>query len=362
MKYILDISKLEAPYIILTRGKHLRSKAIRFFSDGDYSHALICLSNTSLIEATVKGRVFTENPQRLIFDNIDDCKVLKLKSNVSEESKKIIELFLRSQVSTLYSIKEAVRTAKYGKTEDEAQENGQFCSRLVAQAYDKINIKLVVNPNYCSPEDLHSSELLEVVPDAIRVATQNDIDFSKTSSQIKENQIQTYNWLDQTVGLAKKEKFNIFSQNDVGDFLMKHPEHDKRVCKYIKETTYLTQYKKDEVVNPPRYKYSNKVSLDIMEEFNINVSIINRHLISYSRTQDGYKKTNLQYCYLLKELYKNMLKQSNTRLNVLKMYIKRDIGSGAELSSLHNDIDQLQAKIRNVFTDAGYKDYLSIDM
>ncbi len=249
MKYIIDISKLKKFDIVLTRSKHLRSKAIRYFSEGDYSHALICVSDFSLIEATVKGRVFSENPQRLIFKNIDDCKVLRYKGTLNQEDQSQIELFLRSQISTLYSIKEAVRTKKYETTDEEAQEAGQFCSRLVAQAFNHVDINLVTNPNYCSPENLNSSELLETVPDIIRIATEEEIAFSKTKSQIKENQIQNYLWLDNVVKLAKKEKFIILNQDDVGLFLIKHPQYDKQVCKFIKNTNYLGQYKQDEVVN-----------------------------------------------------------------------------------------------------------------
>ncbi|MEQ1390609.1 hypothetical protein ABLT88_14120 [Acinetobacter radioresistens] len=362
MKYIIDISKLKQFDIILTRSKHLRSKAIRYFSEGDYSHALICVSDLSLIEATVKGRVFSENPQRLIFENIDDCKVLRYKGTLNQEDQSSIELFLRSQISTLYSIKEAVRTRKYETTDEEAQEAGQFCSRLVAQAFNQVNINLVTNPNYCSPENLNSSELLETVPDIIRIATKEEIAFSKTKSQIKENQIQNYLWLDNVVKLAKKENFIIVSQDDVGLFLIRYPQYDKQVCKFIKSTNYLTQYKQDEVVNPPRYKYFSRVPVDILTELKVNRSIIKRHLTSYARSCDNYYKTKLNYCFLLKNLYKNLLQQANTRLNILIRYINRDLligtGNKEELCEFVDEIKSLQDNIRKIFTQDGHKEYL----
>ncbi|HFE9760965.1 TPA: hypothetical protein ACGA3Y_001667 [Acinetobacter baumannii] len=362
MKYIIDTSKLQQFDIVLTRSKHLRSKAIRYFSEGDYSHALICVSDLSLIEATVKGRVFTENPQRLIFENIDDCKILRYNGTLDQEDQLKIEFFLRSQISTLYSIKEAIRTKKYAITDDEAQEAGQFCSRLVAQAFNQADINLVTNPNYCSPEHLNSSHLLETVPNIIRIATEEEIAFAKTKSQIKENQIQNYLWLDNVVNLAKKEKFIILNQDDVGLFLIKYPQYDKQVCKFIKNTNYLRQYKQDEIVNPPRYKYFPNASLDILTELKINHSVINRHLISYARSCDNYHRTKLNYCLLLRNLYKNLLQQGNTRLNVLIRYINRELLIGdenkEELCEFVEIIQSLKDNIRKIFMQDGHKEYL----
>jgi hypothetical protein len=42
----------------------------------------------------------------------------------------------------------------------------QFCSRLVAQSFAAAGIKLVADPNFCSPADIQASPLLVVVADA----------------------------------------------------------------------------------------------------------------------------------------------------------------------------------------------------
>ena len=344
MKYMLNISKLQPCDIILTRSKQLPSKAIRFFSAGAYSHALCCLTQESLIEATVEGRVFTENPQRLLFEDIDDCKVLRLKKYLSNEDKNKIIFFLRTKTTTKYSIIEAGRTTIYRKTDKSAQENGQFCSRLVAQAFQEIGISLVGNPNYCSPEDLNSSQFLEVISDAMREVTSEDIKIFETPSQIKENQVQTYIWLDKVAELAKEENFKILSQNDVGQFLICYRQYDEDVCKYIKETKYLTQYKKDEEINPFRYEYFTNAPIDIIRELNQNESVLLRHLISYSNSFDIYIKTNLSYFLLLISFYIELLQQVNNRLEILKIYIK-DYSSEEQFLVL-NKINYLQSKIR----------------
>ena len=355
MNYILDISKLKPCDVILTRNKQLPSKAVRFFSAGAYSHALCCLSETSLIEATVEGRVFTENTQRMLFKNIDDCKVLRLKKELNQENKAKIINFLRTKITTRYSIAEAIRTARYGRTDKLAQENGQFCSRLVAQSFIEIGISLVNNPNYCSPENLNSSVLLEAIPNAMRKVNSEDIKFFETKSQIKENQIQNYIWLDKVAELAKKEKFNILSQNDVGQFLIDYRQYDEEVCKYIKETTYLTQYKQDEEIHPPRYQYFPNACIDIFKEFSVNHSLLKHRMINYSVFSDLYKKFNLNYFLLSKNLREEMLQQLNTRLETLKLYTEKTSNEYQFL--LISAINDLQSQIKECFykSDLLYK-------
>lgn len=357
MKFILDCTKLESGDIILTREKKPISIGVRYFSEGEYSHALYALSNTSLIEATLKGRVYTENPQRLIFDKIDDCKVLRYKGSLSDREISVMEAFLRSQVSTDYSVKEAIKTKQLSSTNSPAMEKSQFCSRLVAQAYYQINKELVINPNYCSPEDLNSSELLEIVPNAICLATQRQIDFSKQPSQIKENQKETYAWLDRSKSLARKEKFLINSQNDVLKFLIECPDYDKKICKFIQDTKYLTIYKLDEKVYPWRYKFFKTLDvvneIAIAEEIIINKDLIKRNSQNYKDMHDVNKVYKLTYTKLMKKLYKEMLQQCSKRLDVLVNYVEIYPLDLKDKMTVLSEIEFLKKNIRLTLTDGG---------
>lgn len=352
MQYVIDRSKLQAFDIVLTREKSKRSKAIRGISVGDYSHALICLDSSSLIEATIEGRVFTENAQRLIFDKIEDCKVLRFKNTLTKDQKEKMNYFLRTQIGNRYSIKEAIKIPLFSRTMKTA-DDGQFCSRLVAQAYQCASINLVTNPNYCTPENLNSSEFLNNVPNVVRIATSEDIEICERPSQIKENQIQTYIWLDKVAELAKKENFKIHTQSDVGSFLLKYPSYDEEVCTYIRETTYLKQYKQDEIIHPFRYKFDSRGTVNIAQEFNMNSSVIERHLSNYLACKKNYESTNLCYFSMLKDLYANMLKQCYQRLDVLEEYIKIDtkLSNDADythyLSNILIEIKQLQIRVKS---------------
>jgi len=363
MKYILDASKLDTFDIILTKNKKIPSKLIRYFTSSDYSHASVYMSDYSIIEATREGRVFSQNTQRLIFDNIDDCKVLRYKNILTDSDKIALEFFLRSNVSTRYSVSEAYKTLDYSETDEQAIKREQFCSRLVAQAFAEIGVKLVHNIDYCSPEQLNSSDLLETVPNVIRVATDKEIAFFKTKNPIIDNQIQNYLWLDNVTKLAKKEKYQIINQNDVESFLIKHPEYDRQVCKFIKKTNYLSQYKLDEVINPPRYKYISSVNLNIEEELSAAISLSRRHLISYSYCHFMYKKNKLNYFSILKDLYKNLLNQCTRRLNVLEKHVEKHLTLAEDfyipmLDEYHSKIKELKIKILSVFTQDGYREYL----
>lgn len=323
--YVLDLDLLEPGDIILTREKTVTSIAVRTSTLGTYSHAIICVSNDSAIESTVDGKVFSLNTQRLVFHKKNDCIVLRSKTLLSKNQLLNMDRFLRLKTATPYSIKEAVKVPINKNTLNIANDSKQFCSRLVAQAYSHIGINLVKNPDYCSPSDLGLSNHLMIVPNAIRLATQNDIKVINKPNMVEENRKQTYAWLEPTIMLAQTIGFEIIAQNDVDLFLLKYPRFDRKVCEYIQKTRYLTQYKDDEIANPIRYKYDSlyaPTKIDIRNEIHQITGIFNDKYQSYIAIRHNYKLTPLRYNKLLKNLYRNLLKHLILRLNVLSEYAK----------------------------------------
>lgn len=343
--YVLDLDLLEAGDIILTREKSNTSIAVRALTFGSYSHAIICLSNQSAIDATIEGKVFSLNPQRLIFKNATDCTVLRTKLPLSDNEKKTMEMHLRLLVATPYSIKEAVKTSieKYG--DSSGKENTQFCSRLVAQTYQKINIELVKNPDFCSPNAIHKSNLLRPIPTALRVATASDIDIINKPDLVAENRKQTYAWLDPVIILAKTVKFNIATLNDVDEFLLKYPQYDQEVCGYIEKTRYLTQYQDDITANPSRYTYDPKDLLNIENELQQIYSLLTRYEINYRAACHNYAQYSTQYNQLTKNLYSDLLKHQLKRLKTLATY---DDLSASEPKKYSEIINQLSVSITQI--------------
>lgn len=113
----------------------------------------------------------------------------------------------------------------------------QFCSRLIAQAYAHIGRIIVENPDYCQPAELEHSGSLDIVPFMILKATREEIDFASTKDYVYENLISTYDWLNKTRDYAVSEfKYNkIVSQQDVMNFIIKHPNASNTVSKFIKK-------------------------------------------------------------------------------------------------------------------------------
>ena len=319
--FIIDLNKLQPGDIILTRDKTLRSISVRAATLGSYSHAMICLSPSSIIDATIDGKVYTKNTQRQIFKSVNDCIVLRLKSALSGSDIEKIENFLRLKVATPYSVKEAVRTPAEKNKSTEAKEQGQFCSRLVAQAYDHIGIRLAKNPDYCVPSDLSKSELLTKVENILLVANETNIKIANKKDLVEENRKETYAWLDRVTTLGKAENYNIDTINDVAKFLRAHPKYDRKVCEYIESTRYQTQYLDDIEANPERYFYNKDSSLDVEAELSNIKTIFEHQKKNYTATRKNYNLDKSKFNKLHKKLYTNLLKHLLRRLRVLVEYV-----------------------------------------
>jgi uncharacterized protein YycO len=155
MKKLREAS-LKVGDIILTTTTAALSKAVRAATHSDISHAMIYVQDHSVIDATAEG-VQARNTQRLLFEDDSSIYALRLRDELSADQARDICNFVRTRVGAQYSTKEAIRSALGGTREWTKK---QFCSRLVAQAYDSVGIRLVDNPNFCSPANLKDSPLL----------------------------------------------------------------------------------------------------------------------------------------------------------------------------------------------------------
>jgi hypothetical protein len=125
----------------------------------DLPKKILHLRSRSVIDATGEG-VHARNTQRLFFDNECSIHVLRLRAGISPSQLDAVVTYIRGQVGTQYSAKEAVLTVLGGAR---AWTKKQFCSRLVAQAFESAGIALVFDSNYCSPADIKDSPHLIAV-------------------------------------------------------------------------------------------------------------------------------------------------------------------------------------------------------
>lgn len=133
----------------------------------------------TIIEATRDGGVFSRIPNRSAVRAITDFKVLRLAENPGATIIETLCNHARYLVGSQYSLAEAI-LVKGPEFKRQFLENSrkQFCSRLVAQCYQKVDINLVNDVNFCSPADFERSGLLVIVPDMVSLASEQEAAFA----------------------------------------------------------------------------------------------------------------------------------------------------------------------------------------
>jgi hypothetical protein len=248
------MSSLVRGDIILTTTTAVVSKAIRWGTKSDISHAIICVQHGSVIDATSEG-VHARNPQRLFFDDKCALHVLRVKAALSADQIDQICRFVRERIGSEYSTREAVRAAIGGSDQWTRK---QFCSRLVAQAYTSAGIKLVGDPNYCSPADLVKSSLLASVPDAVDQVSDEEVDRWAAHSDSTEAMRRAINTV--LKGARTKDK-NIQTFEDIGPYLIQNPADDAFFSDLLDRSGYLTLWQLNTERN--RWQYEDALLAEL---------------------------------------------------------------------------------------------------
>jgi hypothetical protein len=290
----------------------------------DISHAMIYVEDRSVIDATGEG-VQSRNTQRLLFE--DDCPVhaLRLRDELSEVQTRDICTFVRARVGTQYSAKEAVQTVLGGGRHWTRK---QFCSRLVAQAYDSAGIALVDDPNFCSPADLKESALLiEVQAVTIPVTAEEAAQWESRTDIPQMMRGATNAVLD---GVRKKNK-DIQNFDDLDRHLIEHPEDDEYVCGLLEGSGYLTLWQVEKQKNPWQY------DLELLNAFSLPEAGIDEYCWSvlsneeagpnrYIVNRGGYaflsKQFGLRSFRLMTDLYDILTALHQTRVAVATRWLE----------------------------------------
>lgn len=229
----VKMSSLLRGDIILTTTAATVSKAIRWGTKSDISHAMVCVQHGSVIDATSEG-VHARNPQRLFFDDKCALHVFRLGAGPSPEQAEKICQFVRERIGSEYSTREAVRTVVGGSSQWTRK---QFCSRLIAQAYASAGIALVDDPNYCAPADLAKCDLLVVVPDAVESVSDEEADAWASHADSSQAMRDAINFV---LECARKKDKGIQTFEDIVPYLIHHPDEDADFAEMLKKSGYLT--------------------------------------------------------------------------------------------------------------------------
>jgi hypothetical protein len=232
--------------IILVTQSSKTSAAIRLATLSDISHAMVYVEDRSVIDAR-PGGVRSSNTQRIFLEAARPVYALRLRTPPTPAQLKVIERELRGKIGTRYSETQAALSLVPAKLEADRR---QFCSRLVAQAFDAAGIRLVKNPDFCSPGALKRSKLLKRVANATVAVTAEEMAFFESRTDIPELMHEATNAL---LEGARTFDAAIEDLDDVIRFVAGHPEHDEALCEILDRSGYLDIWRIEQDKNPWQY-------------------------------------------------------------------------------------------------------------
>lgn len=319
----LNEPTLQLGDIVLSTTPELISKGIRVVTKSEISHAMLYVEAYSLIDSTGDG-VHARNTQRTLWKDQCQVHVLRLKHGLSDEQLQRVVNYARGLVGTQYSVFEAARsiTKKRG-----TNSRKQFCSRLVAQAYAAAGINLVKSPDYCTPEDLRKSPLLEEVPSATHAVSQAYVEAIKEIVDTTELMRTTTNKL---LELARAKDNQIEHLSDIDAHLIRHPEDDAYFARAYRESGYLEI--KDIEFEKNRWQYDLQSMIDEQVPSEVKKNYCEMVLLDgekglqrYGANEAGYaiyaREHALETFRLLHELYAQLYDLQLRRRNVAKEWL-----------------------------------------
>lgn len=327
IKYRFDLDTLQPGDILLSRGAGKGAASIAKLTGGRFSHAMIYVGN-SVIHAMPDG-VYSKNPQRILYDSVDDMLALRAARGLTDQQAQTVVDTARYWVGALYSRAQAAAVRAYSQVCVPTTSPLQFCSRLVAQCYQAAGIQLVVNPDYCSPNDLARSDELVPIADFSVEANEAEIQFALDTDDPNETiQRAAFTWLCKARDLAKRRGLGaIATEADVGLLIAEHPPLDKVICNYVRTSGYLGYFDVDRGINPYRYdaalfrgSFDSEAALKsaIKWERQVNEREMQRHGRNLATAQQNLRMLDSEFNRLQCTLQTDIVGEIHVRLQVLQ--------------------------------------------
>lgn len=327
-KYGFDLDRLEVGDILLSLGDSRPARKIASVTDGPFSHAMLYVG-LSVIHADLDG-VYSKNPQRLTVDAPEKLGVLRLRRGLSADEKGRLCDFARYWVGALYSKVDAGATVMLNKLNKSAILDKQFCSRLVAQAYSAIDIRLVRNPDYCSPNDLLRSPEMVSVRECVKKLGQAEIAFATSDDYNEKIQQATFAWLGKVRAFAERRNLGkVIRHVDVTPLLMRHPGYDQVITNYAIASGYPNFARVDRSRNLYRYSPQDFLCLcisqgvpvsDLVESEQHSIDLdMERRKANYANAMSNFSQSPLKYFELEMNLARELLSELKCRQQTLEM-------------------------------------------
>jgi len=306
--YLLDRTKLKSGDIILTRSNKKNSKLICKITKSDFSHAILYVGEASYIHSDLDG-VHSGNIQRLLIDELRFAKVVRIKDQAAINEAII---YARLQVGTSYSKYSAANA--YTKVFSKLDAKRQFCSRLVAKAFEAASIRLVSNSDACLPQEIADSKFVHEIKDCAYKASEEEIEFALSYDPIKK-QSEITNYILESARRLMGNK--VQSLSDITSTLINDPTFDNEITEIYERSGYLSMWRYEQERNPWRYDANLFESLPLSKD-QINQRAIEELKVA-NNLLDLYKNNLEQYFYL-KEQFK--LKYAEQQFGLYKQLVE----------------------------------------
>lgn len=317
--YLLDREKLQIGDIFLTTQKHPVSKAIRVFSMSNFSHAILYVGDGSYIHSDGDG-VHSGNVQRLLFNAHSHVQVLRMRNDIDRELVSAACAFARREVGKQYSVKDAISTKNPLSNKNDS--NRQFCSRLVAQSYESIGLKIVKNSSFCTPQELDSSEFTIRIGDCLKEASNAEEEFANSESPL-EKQAHITNLIFGKIRGLTGEDIQTFEQ--LMNYLLVDPKYDKQITNIIQDSGYLLLWQHEIDANP--WRYNQEAFMDIpvtkrelrdlaFKELDSAKNTRARYVLMYEQFMHVFQAKRLQYALINIMLYRTLIELTDKRISI----------------------------------------------
>lgn len=250
----IDFSKLEPGDILLTTSHAAESWSVRFGTKSDISRAMLYVAPSSVIDSTMEG-VHARNLQKIFYE--DDCAVYALRpvTALAPDALQSVIQYARLATGSPYSLSEAARSVRKPKV---CGSEKQFCSRLVSRAYAAGGVKLVDNPDFCTPQQLKHSPLLQLLESpAVDVST-DEIAAIKSLPNRVDGMIQVTN---EFLKRVRSYSPKIVTISDAFQFLVDNQRFDAQFHDALKSSGYLDYWQEE------RREFCWRYNFDAMKQF-----------------------------------------------------------------------------------------------
>lgn len=321
--YIINQALLEVGDIILERHNSgnqdlvSESRKIRSWINSEFSHAMLYVGNSSVIESNVEG-VQSNNIQRKLYNEVTDVAIFRPKEKKTGFESKVIE-YARRMCIQGYTDIDHKHTKQ--KPINPTEPNRQFCTRFVALAYNEADVKITNNPWFVNSRDIELSEKLLRIDNCLKIADKNEIEFATSDGII--NKQADYNWQMLNDIRNAVEDQEIQTIENVIEFAIKKPEYDSIIADIVKKSEYYSMWIVYEKENPWEYDsnlmkehYKEKANIAAMEYYISNIDVMKRFettLMSLTRLYNSYKRNTIS---VFMDLYKNLITSCNKRIEV----------------------------------------------